>query len=281
MSMDPRQRQKEILRMKREIELIQASIEKNSQAAGQKQSENKQLEDAIRGQEAENDKLGGRVEELEGQIVELDEEFRDNQMTATRLRREIKAEENNLKILVYIGTGKRDRDIFDSIIEELPADSPYRGAVKQENLETRQARLKNHLADLENHLKDLRRNCNDLELKLRRSEAKIEEIQKHPMSKPVTAKIEKQQRLDRQEREAKGIKERTMAERLHELEGIRILSSAEYLQQLVEKEGTGPLGAVSGQSGQSVAAAPEEAPATAPAASANADAGGSGLDLSF
>lgn len=276
--MDPRLRQKEILRMNREIELIQASIEKNSQAAGQKQSENKQLEDAIRGQEQENDKLGVRVEELEGTIVELDEEFRDNQMVATRLRREIKGEENSTKLLLYVGTGKRDRDIFDSLVEELPADSPYRPAVKQEVLETRLARLKNHLADLENHLKDLRRNCNDLELKLRRSEAKIEEIQKHPMSKPVTAKIEKQQRLDRQEREAKGIKERTMSERLHELEGIAIPSTSDFHHQLVEKEGTGPLGVVSASLGKPAAAEPATA-AAAPASSP--DTGGSGLDLSF
>lgn len=281
MAMDPRQRQKEILRMKREIELIQASIEKNSQAAGQKETENRQLADAIRTQEDENGKYSSRIEELEGQVVELDEEFKDNQLQATRLRKETRQEEHAVKMLVYIGTGQRDRDIFDQVVEDLPQDSPYRVAIKQEPLETRLARVKNQLTDLQNHLKDLRRNCNDLELKLRRTEAKIEEIQKHPMSKPVTMRLDKQRRLDLQEMEAKGVKEKSMSERLHELEAVQVPSAADFLAQLVAKEGNGPLGAVTALTG--TAAAKEQAPAEEkPAeATASADAGGSGLDLSF
>ncbi|HYE77296.1 MAG TPA: hypothetical protein VEI97_04850, partial [bacterium] len=233
MSMDPRQRQKEILRMRREIELIEGSIEKNSQAAGQKETENKQLADAIREQEAENDRLLQRVEELEGQVVELDDEFKENQVTATRIRKEIKREEEIYNILLYRATSKKEGNV-PALDED---GKPLSDWPKGEAYEAKLARLRTQLADLQNHLKDLRKNREGTEYKLRKTVAKIEEIQKHPLSKPVTQKIEKQKRQEREERAARGIAERTMEERLHEVEQMKILSSREFLQQILEERG--------------------------------------------
>ena len=267
MAMDPRQRQKEMLRMKREMELIQASIEKNSQAAGQKESENHQITDLIAEQEKENDRLAVRMQEIEGQVLELDEEFKENQIQATRLRKEARHEENTLKLLKYISTGVRDKEIFDMIVDELPDSDPLKRAVKLEPLEPKMGRCKNQLVDLQNHLKDVRKTREGAEYKLRKTSAKIEEIQKHPASKPVTGKIEKQRKLDAQERQAKGIQEQTMEERLHELDAVKVKSQGDYLHELLEEAGIAAL--------EPSANGKAEAAPVAKAESAG------GLDLSF
>ncbi|MEO7995633.1 MAG: hypothetical protein ABI743_14635, partial [bacterium] len=218
------------------------------------------------------DRLATRIGELDGQVVELDEEFKDNQIQATKLRKDIRREEHTLKLLIYIASAQRDKEIFDQIVDELPESDPLKRQVKLESLEPKIARLKNALADLQNRLKDVRKVAEQGEYKLRKTAAKIEEIQKHPMSKPVTGRIEKQRRLDQQERESRGIKERSMEERLKEIETIHVPSAADYLHAVLdetEQEIGGTLHAAPAKSAE---------PATAGAA---ADTGGSGLDLSF
>lgn len=273
--MDPRQRSKEILRMRREIELIEGSIEKNSQAAGQKESENKQLADFIREQEVENDRLVGRIAELEGQVVELDEEFKENQVTATRIRKEIKREEDIYILLLYRATGKREGNVpaldeAGKAIADWPKGEPY---------ENKLAALRANLADMQNHLKDLRKNREGVEYKLRKTVAKIEEIQKHPLSKPVTQKIEKQRKAERDERASRGIAERTMEERLHEVEQTQILSSRDYLHKILDERGATDLLDGKASNGKAPEAAPAEKPAAAPPAAPSGD--GEGLDMSF
>jgi chromosome segregation ATPase len=163
MAMNERQIQKEILRIKKEIDLLESSIQMGQKMKAEKDQENKRLEDDITNQEQENTRLADELEKNNVNITELDEEFKENQLKAGRIRKEMNMVKENVEKL------KKEEKEKKAEIERLVGEfENYKKKIKEEK-----------------HFKE------SAEYNLRKTNAKIAEIQSNFWSKWVTSQIRK------------------------------------------------------------------------------------------
>lgn len=161
MAMSERQIQKEILRLKKDIDLLEGQIQSGMKSKADKEQENARLEDDILKQEDENKVLEAELEKQESSISELDEEFKENQLKAGRIRKEM-----NL------------------INEDLEKKTKEEKGLR-ENVEL----LLNSIETHKKKIKEEKRSRENAEYSLRKTNAKVAEIQSHWASKVVTSKI--------------------------------------------------------------------------------------------
>jgi len=171
MLMDQRQLERERIRLTREISMLETQLASAQRGKEEKLEENKQIREEIAGLEEENKGLEEETQRLDEEIAKLDEEFKQAQLDAGRLRREIK-----------INTER--------------AESEQKQAV---DLRNKIARLEKELDDLKRKVKqeiDGRRN---LENRLRKTNAQIDSMKEHKLAGIVTRRLEKQDWYQRQE----------------------------------------------------------------------------------
>jgi len=163
MAMSDRQIQKEILRLKKEIDLLEGQIQSGLKSKADKEQENKRIDDDIKTQEDENKSLSEQFIKLESSISDLDGEFKDNQLKAGRIRKEM-----------------------NIIREELEKKNKEEKS-KQDEIEMLLAQLE----DLKKKIKEEKRSKENADYNLRKTNAKVAEIQSHWASKVVTSKIQR------------------------------------------------------------------------------------------
>lgn len=163
MAISDRQIQKEILRLKKEIDLLEGQIQSGLKSKADKEQENKRIEDDIRTQEEDNKSLAEQFTKLESSISDLDGEFKDNQLKAGRIRKEM----NIIK------------EEFEKKLKEEKS--------KQDDIE----KLLAQLEDLKKKIKEEKRSKENADYNLRKTNAKVAEIQSHWASKVVTSKIQR------------------------------------------------------------------------------------------
>lgn len=161
MAMSERQIQKEILRLKKDIDHIENQIQTGMKSKAEKEQENARLADDMAKQEDENKVLESELQKQEASISELDEEFKENQLKAGRIRKEM-----NLLLEELEKKEKQDKQL-------------------RENIEF----LINKLESSKKKIKEEKRSREQAEYNLRKTNAKVAEIQSHWASKPVTGKI--------------------------------------------------------------------------------------------
>lgn len=163
MAMSDRQIQKEILRLKKEIDLLEGQIQSGLKSKADKEQENKRIEDDTCNQEEENKSLAEQFIKLESSIADLDGEFKDSQLKAGRIRKEM----NIIK------------EELDKKLKEEKS--------KQDDIE----KLLAQLEDLKRKIKEEKRSKENADYNLRKTNAKVAEIQSHWASKVVTSKIQR------------------------------------------------------------------------------------------
>jgi hypothetical protein len=164
MVMSDRQVAKEILRIKKDIDLTESQLQSGMKSKADKEQENIRLEEDIKAQEKENERLAGELEKQETSITTLDEEFKDNQLKAGRIRKEM----NMVK-----------EDIEKKRLQEKD---------KRAQIET----LINQIEDARKKVKEEKRSKEQTEYNLRKTNAKLAEIQAHWAAGFVTSKIAKE-----------------------------------------------------------------------------------------
>jgi chromosome segregation ATPase len=164
MAMSDRQIQKEILRLKKEIDLLEGQIQSGLKSKADKEQENKRIEDDIKIQDEENKSLADQFTKLESSISDLDGEFKDNQLKAGRIRKEM------------------------NIIKEDLEKKNKEEKSKQDEIEM----LLTQLEDLKKKIKEEKRSKENADYNLRKTNAKVAEIQSHWASKVVTSKIQRE-----------------------------------------------------------------------------------------
>ncbi len=168
MAMSERQIQKEILRLKKDIDLLENQIQSGMKSKAEKEQENARLDDDIAKQEDENKILEAELEKQESSIAELDEEFKENQLKAGRIRKEM-----NLLIEDLEKKEKEEKILRDNVEQLL------------KNIET-----------IKKKIKEEKRSREQAEYNLRKTNAKVAEIQSHWASKTVTGKIARDARKE-------------------------------------------------------------------------------------
>jgi len=166
MVMSERQIQKEILRIKKEIDLAESQLQSGMKSKADKEQENVRLEEDIKAQEKDNERLAAELEKQESSIGTLDEEFKDNQLKAGRIRKEM----NMIK-----------EDIEKKKIEEKD---------KRAQVES----LINQIEDSKKKIKEEKRSKEQTEYNLRKTNAKLAEIQAKYLSRFATSKIAREAR---------------------------------------------------------------------------------------
>jgi len=165
MAMSERQIQKEILRIKKEIDLTESQLQSGQKSKADKEQENIRIEEDIKTQEADNERLATELQKHESNILELDEEFKDNQLKAGRVRKEM----NMIK-----------EDVEKKKKEE-------------KELRAELERLVNLIEDTKRKVKEEKHSKETSEYNLRKTNAKLAEIQTHWAAKYiVTPKIERE-----------------------------------------------------------------------------------------
>jgi len=169
--MDQRQLEKERIRLTREISMLETQLDAARRGKEDKLTENKQIKEEIEQLEVENKALEEEINRLDEEIARLDEEFKQAQLDAGKLRREIKIniERNETEV-------KKAQQLRTEI------------AKLEKNLETLKREVKQEIDD--------RRN---LEVRLRKTNAHIDSMKSHKMASIVTRQLEKQEWYKRQE----------------------------------------------------------------------------------
>lgn len=162
--MDQRQLEKERIRLTREIAMLEAQLSAAQRGKEEKLEENKQIREEIAQLEEENKGLEEETRRLDEEIAKLDEEFKQAQLDAGRLRREIKIE-----------------------IER--AESEKKLAAE---LRTQIAKLEKTLEGLRREVKQEIDDRRNLEAKLRKTNAHVDSMKRHRMAGFVTRQLEKQ-----------------------------------------------------------------------------------------
>jgi len=167
MSMSERQIQKEILRIKKEIDLTESQLQSGQKSKADKEQENIRLEEDIKTQEADNERLASELQKHETSVVDLDEEFKDNQLKAGRVRKEM------------------------NIIKE----DVEKKRKEEKDLRLELEKLINQIEETKRKVKEEKHAKETAEYSLRKTNAKLAEIQTHWASKwIVTPKIEREAR---------------------------------------------------------------------------------------
>lgn len=161
--MDQRQLEKERIRLTREIAMLESQLQSAQRGKEEKLEENKQIREEIAKLEEENVGLEKETQRLDGEIGKLDEEFKQAQLDAGRLRREIK-------------------------ISQEHTDNENKHAAE---LRTDIGKLENQLADLQRQVKREIDDRRTLEAKLRKTNAVIDSMKDHWAAKMVTRRLEK------------------------------------------------------------------------------------------
>ena len=162
MAMSERQIQKEILRVKKEIDLTESQLQSGLKSKADKEQENIRLEEDIKSQEAENERLAGELQKHETSVGDLDEEFKDNQLKAGRIRKEMN--------IIREDVDKKKKD--------------------EKELRAEMERLLNAVEDTRKKVKEEKHQKETTEYNLRKTNAKLAEIQAHWAAKWfVTSKI--------------------------------------------------------------------------------------------
>jgi chromosome segregation ATPase len=162
--MDQRQIEKERIRLTREIAMLESQLDSAIRGKEEKLNENKQIKEEIGQLEEENKGLEEETRRLDEEISGLDEEFKQAQIDAGRLRREIK-----------VNTERAEAE-----------------RKKAAELRTVIAR---HEKTLETHRREIKQEIDDrrsLESRLRKTNAQIEAMKQHKMAGFVTKRLEKQ-----------------------------------------------------------------------------------------
>jgi chromosome segregation ATPase len=169
--MDQRQLDKERIRLTREIAMLETQLSAAIKGKEEKLEENKQIREEIAKLEEENKALEEETRRLDEEIAGLDDEFKNAQIEAGRLRREIKI-----------------------------------AGEKSEAENKKAAELRNEIAKLDKHLETLRREIKqeiedrrNLESRLRKTNAHIDAMKEHAMARFVTRRLEKQDWYQRAE----------------------------------------------------------------------------------
>lgn len=169
--MDQRQLEKERIRLTRELAMLETQLSSARRGKEEKIGENRQIREEIEQLEEENKVLEEETRRLDEEIAGLDEEFKQAQLDAGRLRREIK---------INIERG--------------------------DNEQKQATELRNQIARLDKHLETLRREIKqeiddrrNLESKLRKTNAHIDAMKDSRWSFVVTRKLEKQDWFQRTE----------------------------------------------------------------------------------
>jgi len=169
--MDQRQIEKERIRLTREISMLERQLDSAVRGKEEKLEENKQIKEEIGQLEEENKALEEETRRLDEEIAHLDDEFKQAQIDAGRLRREIK-------------------------INSERTDTERKRAVE---LRTQIARLEKSLETLRREVKQEIDDRRALEAKLRKTNAQIEAMKSHRLAGFVTKKLEKQDWYKRME----------------------------------------------------------------------------------
>lgn len=169
--MDQRQLEKERIRLTREITMAESQLESAVRGKEEKLEENKLIREEIAQLEEENKGLEEETRRLDEEIAKLDEEFKQAQLDAGRMRREIKVNSER-------GDTERKKSV----------------------------ELRNQIARLEKNLEQLRREVRQeiedrrsLESKLRKTNSQIEAMRSHRAAGWVTKQLEKQDWYKRME----------------------------------------------------------------------------------
>jgi chromosome segregation ATPase len=162
--MDQRQLEKERIRLTREIATLESQLESAIRGKEEKLEENKQIKDESAQLEEENKTLEEETRRLDEEIAQLDEEFKQAQIDAGRLRREIKVNTERAE------TERKKAAELRTTISKL-----------EKNLDTLRREIKTEIDD--------RRS---LESKLRKTNSQIEAMKSHKLANVVTRKLEKQ-----------------------------------------------------------------------------------------
>jgi len=169
--MDQRQLEKERIRLMREIALLESQLESALRGKEEKLEENRQIREEIAQLEEENKALEEEIRKLDEEIAKLDEEFKQAQIDAGRLRREIKI--NNER-----------------------ADAERKKAAE---LRTQLAKLQKTLETLQREIRTEIEDRRSLEQRLRKTNAQIEAMKSHRLAAFVTRRLEKQDWYKRME----------------------------------------------------------------------------------
>ncbi|MCX6645182.1 MAG: hypothetical protein NTY09_02315 [bacterium] len=170
--MDQRQLDKERIRLTREIAMLESQLQSAIRGKEEKLEENKTIREEIAKLEEENVGLEKETQRLDGEIGKLDEEFKQAQLDAGRLRREIKISQEHA-------------DNENKLAAELRADI---------------AKLENQLGDFQRQVKREIDDRRTLEAKLRKTNAVIDSMKDHPAARFfVTKRLEKLDWYQRQE----------------------------------------------------------------------------------
>lgn len=169
--MDQRQLEKERIRLTREIAMFESQLEAAMRGKEEKMEENRQIREEIAQLEEENKELEEEIRHLDEEIAKLDEEFKQAQIDAGRLRREIKL--NN---------------------ERAEAERK-----KAAQLRTEVAKLEKQLEVIKREVRQEIEDRRALESKLRKTNAQIDAMKSHRLAAIVTRKLEKQEWYKRME----------------------------------------------------------------------------------
>lgn len=162
--MDQRQLEKERIRLTREISMLETQLTAAIRGKEEKLEENKQIREEIAILEEENTALEEETRKLDEEIAKLDEEFKQAQLDAGRLRREIK-----------INNERADTE------SKKAAELRFEIAKLEKNLDSLRLEIKREIDD--------RRG---LEASLRKTNAQIDAMKTHWAAKTVTKRLEKQ-----------------------------------------------------------------------------------------
>jgi chromosome segregation ATPase len=162
--MDQRQLEKERIRITREIATLEAQLSSAIRGKEEKLEENKQIKEESAQLEEENKGLEEETRRLDEEISQLDEEFKQAQVDAGRLRREIK---------VNIERADTERK-------------------KITELQTNIGKIEKTLEMLRREIKTEIEDRRSLESKLRKTNSQIESMKTHKLASYVTKNLEKQ-----------------------------------------------------------------------------------------
>lgn len=170
--MDQRQLEKERIRLTREIVMLEQQFTAATRGKEEKIEENKQIREEITKLEEENKVLEEETRKLDEQIAELDGEFKNAQIDAGRLRREIK---------VNIERSENEKKLKTELMAQI-------------------ARLEKNLEALRRDIKVEIEDRRSLEARLRKTNAHIDTMKQHwAAGFFVTRQLEKQDWYIRQE----------------------------------------------------------------------------------
>lgn len=169
--MEQRQIEKERIRLTREISMLETQLHAAHKGKEDKLEENKQIREEIAKLEEENVGLEKETQRLDDEIAKLDEEFKQAQLDAGRLRREIK-------------------------ISTEHADNENKEAVELRKSITK---LESQLTELQRQVKREIDDRRKLESRLRKTNSQIDSMKDNWAARFVTRNLEKQDWYQRME----------------------------------------------------------------------------------